>query len=332
MQDAASGDAIERSDRLGNDSGLKRYESLVDMVGDTANPTPIVALNHVVPGSSAALYVKLEWMNPFGSIKDRASKWMLDELEAAGELEGKTVLEPTSGNTGIALAAIARLMGHPMAVTVPHSMPREKEILLRALGAEVLHTNANDASGRHPMDLAMDMALEMLAESDIYLMPNQYDNPANSRSHYETTGPEIWAQTEGKVDYVFAGTGTCGTLTGVGHFLKERKPDVKIIAVEPIVGHHISGLKNLEETAVPGNLDRSVIDDIVYVNDDETRDMSLKLHRQEAMFVGSSAAAIIAGAARYLEGRSGVAVAIAPDSSLKAVSYLSDMLEASGDF
>jgi cysteine synthase len=177
------------------------------------------------------------------------------------------------------------------------------------------------------MDVAMDLAERMIAENpDAYLMPNQYDNPDNVRAHYESTGPEIWAQTEGTVRYFFAGFGTTGTVTGVGRFLKERDPDIRVIAVEPVPGHHISGLKNLEETCVPGILDRSVIDEVVYVDDEQTAEIARRLHCEEALFAGSSGAAIVAGALRFLEGRSGTAVAVIPDSSQKAVSYLQQVL------
>ncbi len=312
---------------LPTDSRLKRYDSLDEMIGDPENPTPMVALNRVMPGNSAAsLFLKLEWMNPFGSVKDRAAKWMLEDMERRGELDDKTILEPTSGNTGIALAAMAVLMRRRMVATVPHSMPWEKEVLLRALGAEVLHTPKGGRTDRHPMDVAMDMAEEMLRQSESFVMPNQYDNPANAQAHYETTGPEVWAQTEGRVKYFFAGIGTSGTISGAGRYLKERDPDIHVVAIEPVPGHHISGLKNLEETCVPGILDRSVIDEILYVDDDETREMSLRLHREEALLAGSSAAAVVAGALRYLEGRDGVGVAIAPDSSQKAISYLADAM------
>ena len=311
---------------LGQDSSLKRYDDLRDMIGDVSNPTPMVALRRMLPGGDVSLYVKLEWMNPFGSVKDRAAKWMLEAMERRGELEGKTVLEPTSGNTGIALAGIAQLMGHPMLATVPRSMPAEKAVLMRALCAAVLATPEDATADRHPMDVAMDMAEEMLRASDAYVMPNQYDNPDNVRAHYESTGPEIWAQTEGAVRYFFAGIGTSGTVTGVGRFLKERDPSIEVVAIEPVRGHSISGLKNLEETCVPGILDRSVIDKVAYVDDDEARAVALRLHREEALLVGSSGAAAIAGALRYLEGRQGVAVVVAPDSSQKAVSYLAEAL------
>jgi len=314
-------------DRLGKNSRLKRYSSLSEMIGDAENPTPIVALGRLAP-QGVDLYVKLEWMNPFGSVKDRAAKWMLAGLAERGELGDRTVLEPTSGNTGIALAALRALEGRPMRAIVPASMPAEKSALLKALGAEVVPTPTLGVDGRHLMDVAMDMAEQTLAASDDFVMPNQYDNPDNSRAHFETTGPEVWAQTGGQVRYFFAGLGTGGTISGVGRYLKERDPRIKIIAIEPVAGHRISGLKNMEETAVPKILDRSVIDEIVYVDDTDARDTSRALHREEALLVGSTGAACLAGALRWLRDNraSGVAVAVAPDSSQKAPSYLEAML------
>jgi cysteine synthase len=311
-----------------NKPDLRRYSNLVDLIGDPDNPTPLAQLTHVTP-PGAELYLKLEWMNPFGSVKDRTAKWLLAGLEERGELAGKTVLEPTSGNTGIALAALCQLGGHPMTAIVPHTMPAEKTVLLRAFGATVLRTPEDAPAGRHPMDVAMDMALGMLAESDQYVMPNQYDNPDNARAHYESTGPEIWAQTEGKIRYYFAGMGTGGTLTGVGRFLKERDPSIRVIGIEPIPGHHISGLKNLEETAVPKVLDLSVVDERVYVDDAQALTTARRMHSEEALLVGSSAAACIAGATRWLAENDpdGIAVAVAPDSSMKSISYLQEILK-----
>lgn len=316
-------------ERLETDSRLKRYAGIADMIGDRDNPTPIVALNKTLPeGSAAQLFVKLEWLNPFGSVKDRPAKWMLAAMEERIGLADKTVIEPTSGNTGIALAGMCALLGHPMVATVPYTTPEEKILLLKALGATVVTTPADPLSGKHPMDVSIEMAEAKVAEAaGTYVMPNQYDNPDNIAAHYDTTGPEIWDQTDGKVRYFFAGFGTCGTLIGVGRYLKERNPEVQVIGIEPVVGHHISGLKNFEETAVPGIYDPSVIDEIVYVNDAETAEMSRRLHAEEAMLIGSSGAAILAGAVRYLEGREGIGVAIAPDSSQKAISYLAAMLD-----
>jgi cysteine synthase len=318
---------------LGNDSRLVRYDNLLDMCGDVEHPTPIVRLNSVVPNPDIALYIKCEWVNPFGSIKDRTAKWLLNGLIERGELDGKTVIEATSGNTGIALAAICSLLGVPMVATAPHSLSPEKTALLRAFGADVRFTSADDTSGLHPMDVAFKLAEQIIAEDpDRYVMPNQYDNPDNARAHYESTGPEIWRQTEGRVRYFFAGLGTCGTVVGTSRYLKEQDPDVRVIAIEPVPGHHISGLKNMEETAVPGNLDRSAIDEIVYVDDAMTDAMARELYRTESLQVGPSAAAIAAGAIKWLSepGRSGIAVAIAPDSGQKAATYLNAILGSDG--
>ncbi len=316
---------------LGNDSSLVRYDNLLDACGDVNHPTPIVRLNHLLENPDAALYVKCEWVNPFGSIKDRTAKWLLAGLIERGELDGKTVIEATSGNTGIALAAIASLLGTRMVATAPHMLSSEKTALLRAFGADLRLTSPDDESGLHPMDVAFQLAEKiMAAHPGEYVMPNQYDNPDNARAHYESTGPEIWRQTEGRIEYFFAGLGTCGTVVGTGRYLKEQNPDVKIIGIEPVPGHHISGLKNMEETAVPANLDRSVIDEIVMVDDEMTDHTARELYRREALMVGPSAAAIAAGALKYLRepGRSGVAVAIAPDSGQKAASYLAEILGA----
>lgn len=315
---------------LGDQACLARYDNVLDMCGDVSHPTPIVRVNHMLKNPDVALYVKCEWVNPFGSIKDRTAKWLLRGLAERGELEGRTVIEATSGNTGIALAAICSQLGIPMVATAPHVLSPEKTALLRAFGADVRLTPSDDDSGLHPMDVAFKMAEAIRdAEPDKYVMPNQYDNADNARAHYESTGPEIWAQTEGKVRYFFAGFGTCGTLVGTSRYLKERDPGIRVIGIQPVPGHHISGLKNMEETAVPANLDMSVIDEIVWVDDAMTDECARRLYREEALMVGPSAAAIAAGAMKYLaeEGRSGIGIAIAPDSGQKAASYLTSILE-----
>lgn len=313
------------SSRLGKDSSLRRYDDIRDMIGDPQNPTPVVALQHLVPGPELTLYVKLEGMNPFGSVKDRAAKYLLEGMACRGELGECAIVEATSGNTGIALAAIAALMQTRMVATVPHSMPEEKAVFLKMLGATLMPT-PDEPGEAHPMDVAYSMAARLVAESQGCVMPDQYENPDNVRAHYETTGPEIWLQTEGRVRYFFAGFGTCGTITGVGRYLKERDETIQVVGIEPVPGHRISGLKNLEETAVPGILDRSVIDDVVMVDDAETAAITKRLYREEALMVGSSSAAIIAGALRYLEGKAGVALAISPDSGMKAATYLTEVL------
>ena len=315
---------------LGNDPKLVRYDNLLDMCGDTDHPTPLVRLNRMLTNPAADLYVKCEWTNPFGSIKDRTAKWLLQGLAERGELEGKTLVEATSGNTGIALAAICAQLGVPMIATAPHALSPEKTALLRAFGAEVRLTPADDTSGLHPMDVAFRMA-KAIRDSDPekYVMPNQYDNADNARAHYESTGPEIWKQTEGRIRYFFAGFGTCGTLVGNSRFLKEQDPTIRTIGVQPVRGHHISGLKNMQETAVPANLDMSFIDDIVWVDDEMADEATRRLYREESLMVGPSAGAILAGALAYMgdAALSGLAVAIAPDSGQKAASYLAQILE-----
>jgi len=327
--DPRHADSGEVPSGLGNDSRLARYDNLLDMCGDIEHPTPIVRVARILPNPDVTLYIKCEWVNPFGSIKDRTAKWLLAGLLERGELDDKTVIEATSGNTGIALAAIAQLMGKQMVATAPHVLSPEKTALLRAFGAEVRLTPTDDTSGLHPMDVAFKMAEGIRdADPDQYVMPNQYDNPDNARAHYESTGPEIWAQTEGRLRYFFAGLGTCGTIVGTSRYLKEQDPAVKVIGIEPVRGHHISGLKNMEETNVPANLDMSAIDEIVWVDDEMTDAAARRLYREEALMVGPSAAAVAAGALKYLSepGRSGVAVAIAPDSGQKAATYLAQIL------
>ena len=315
---------------LGNDPKLIRYDDLLDMCRDTAHPTPLVRLSALQPNPSADLYVKCEWTNPFGSIKDRTAKWLLNGLAERGQLQGKTIVEATSGNTGIALAAICARLRVPMVAVAPYNLSPEKNALLRAFGADVRLTPANDDSGLHPMDVAFRMAAAIRdSDADRYVMPNQYDNADNARAHYESTGPEIWAQTEGRITHFFAGFGTCGTLVGTSRYLKEQNPGIRTIGVQPVRGHHISGLKNMEETAVPANLDMSLVDDIVWVDDDMADETTRRLYREESLMVGPSAGAIIAGALAYLgdTALSGIAVAIAPDSGQKAASYLMQIME-----
>jgi cysteine synthase len=282
---------------------------------------------------AADLYVKCEWTNPFGSIKDRTAKFLLEGLVERGEIGGKELLEPTSGNTGIALAALAAIMGHRLTVTIPDGVPEEKKVLLRMLGAEVWGTPDDLCPIDHPKDGAIALAHSLLtseANAGKYVMPNQYDNPDNVRAHYETTGPEIWNQTEGEVRYFFAGYGTCGTISGVGRYLKERNPGVQVIAIEPQKGHRLPGLKNLEESKPPSILDRSVIDRVVRVEDGPAYAMTKRLYREEGLMVGPSTGAIVHAAVELAPDLEGVAVAISPDSGFKYASYFAGVLGEEG--
>lgn len=314
---------------LPSDGRRRRYDDVRALIADVRNPTPLVRLNRVVaPGIQA--YLKLEWFNPFGSIKDRTARYLLEGMRERGALDGRELVEPTSGNTGIALAALAALEGIRLTVTIPSGVPPEKLVLLRMLGATVLPTPDELCPIDNPRDGAIALAraiAESPAHAGRYAMPNQYANPDNVRAHYETTGPEIWEQTEGRVRTFVAGYGTCGTITGVGRFLKERDPAIRVVAVEPQRGHRLPGLKNLSESKPPAILDRSVIDDVVRVDDAPAYAMTLRLFREEALMVGPSTGAIVHALATLGE-MDGLAVAIAPDGGLKYASYYAALVEA----
>lgn len=319
--------------RLRTDLALRRYDDVRELIASPANPTPLVRLNRILPPGTFELFLKLEWFNPFGSIKDRTAHYLLKGLEDRGLPEGKRLVEPTSGNTGIALAALAALEGRRLTVTIPEGVPQEKMILLRMLGAEVWPTPDDLCPIDHPKDGAIALAHSFVRGErtrDEYVMPNQYENPDNVKAHYETTGPEIWSQTEGRVRFFFAGLGTCGTITGVGRYLKEKNPDVQVIAVEPQKGHRLPGLKNLEESKAPAILDRSVIDRVVRVNDGPAYEMTKRLFREEGLIVGPSTGAIVHAAAEIGAENQGVGVAVSPDSGFKYASFFADILGDEG--
>lgn len=315
-------------DRMVTDRSLRRYSTLRDMLPSVADPTPLLRIG----GTSAdrELFLKLEWMNPFGSIKDRAAAYLLQGLMERGEMEGRELVEATSGNTGIALAALAGLAGTRITVTIPDGVPEEKKILLRMLGAEVWETPDDLCPIDHPKDGAIALARSLAASEDgsRYVMANQYENPDNVRAHYETTGPEIWRQTEGAIRVFIAGFGTCGTITGVGRYLKEQDPSVRVIGVEPQPGHRLPGLKSFAEAQEPGILDRSIIDDVVRIADEPAYAETKRLWREEALMVGPSTGAIAAAAGRLAD--PGVIVGVSPDSGLKYASYFAEILGDEG--
>ena len=313
---------------------LRRYDDIRELIATRSNPTPLVKLGRVIPEDSLTIYLKLEWFNPFGSIKDRTALYLLKSMEERGELEGKKIVEPTSGNTGIAMAALAALMEKEIAVTIPDGIPEEKKVLLRMLGAEVWATPDDLCPIDHPKDGAIALAHSFVngeASKGQYVMPNQYENEDNVRAHYETTGPEIFRQTEEQIDYFFTGYGTCGTITGVGRYLKEMNPDIQIIAIEPQKGHRLPGMKNLEESKPPGILDKSVIDHVIRVDDEPAYIMTKRLFREEGLIVGPSTGAIVHAAMQFGEGKEGLAVGISPDSGFKYTSYFADILGDEGN-
>jgi cysteine synthase B len=273
--------------------------------------TPLVELKTLTNGSRVRIFGKLEGSNPGGSVKDRPAYYMIKKAVESGDLtKDKIILEPTSGNTGIAIAMIGAAKGYRVKLVMPGCVSVERSRILEAYGAEAVLTPACEGT-----DGAIRLARKMLAEEpEKYYMPDQFTNENNSLSHYETTGPEIFAQTEGEIDVFIAGMGTTGTLMGTGRYLKEKKPDIKIIGVEPNIGHAIQGLKNMEEAIVPKIYHPEQMDEKVNIEDDEAYETARLLATKEGIFVGMSSGAAIAAALREAEKRdSGIIVAILPD-------------------
>jgi cysteine synthase A/cysteine synthase B len=313
----------------GADHRLRVYSNITELIASTDNPTPLVRLNRINPNPDFHLYLKLERYNPFGSVKDRIALEMLRGLKA----DGKTVVEPSSGNTGIALAAIANTLGIPVEIAVPNGIPEDKKVMLRLLGAKLWETD-DALCPRFPSEGArglVDAILRSPATRDGYVSPNQYENELNVRAHYRNTGPEIWRQTGGEVTHFFAGFGTCGTISGVGKYLKERNAEIKVIGVEPASSDHkLPGLKRitgLPPELVPKILDESVIDAKEAVTDDEAYRTAVVVARQEGILVGPTTGAILAVALRYAATGSGLAVIISPDDAFKYGSFYADYLD-----
>jgi len=282
-------------------------DNLIDLIGNT----PLVRINRLNPNPNTIIYAKLEGNNPGGSIKDRIALKMIEQAEAIGELvKGKTIIEPTSGNTGIALSMIGVVKGYDVEIVMSDAVSIERKNMIRAFGGKVTLTD-----GSLGTDGAIIRAHELVEKyPDKYFMPDQFSNNYNKMAHYENTAREILDQTSGKVDYFVSAIGTSGTIMGVGKYLKECNPNIKIVCAHPKKGHYIQGLKNMEEAIVPSIYDPSMIDSKVMVDTEDAFEMTRRLAREEGIFAGmSSGAAMFATVETAKNADSGIIVTIFPD-------------------
>ncbi len=270
--------------------------NIYNSVSATIGQTPLVRLNRIARGVQAEVFAKLEYFNPLGSVKDRIAAYMISDAERSGKINDQTrIVEPTSGNTGIGLAFVCAAKGYRLTLTMPETMSVERRKLLTQLGAELVLTPGPDGMGG-----AIAKAQALLAEQANSFMPNQFENPANPLAHRETTGPEIWADTEGRADILISGVGTGGTITGVSQYIKAKKPDFKSIAVEPANSAVLSGgakgphkIQGIGAGFVPRILDQSLIDEVVTVTDDDAFATARKLAATEGILCGISSGAAV---------------------------------------
>lgn len=296
---------------------MKTYKDIIQMIGGT----PLIKINRLNPNKNTTMYAKFEGVNPTGSIKDRIALSMIQQAEKDGKLtKGKTIIEPTSGNTGVSLAMIGKLRGYEVEIVISDAVSIERRQMIKAFGAKVTLTE-----GKLGTDGAIRKARELArANPDKYFMPDQFSNEYNKLAHYRTTGEEIWKQTKGKIDYFVSSLGTSGTIMGVGKVLKEHNPKIKVVCAHPVKGHYIQGLKNMEEAIVPSIYDPSQIDITIMVETEAAYETARQIVGNEGIFVGmSSGAAMYAAIEIAAQIERGTIVVVFPDRGEK---YLSTAL------
>jgi cystathionine beta-synthase len=311
---------------------MKVFNNVLDAIGNT----PMVRLNKIPGDLTPNFFVKLEFLNPAGSVKDRMAKFIIEDAEKKGLLKpGGTIVENSSGNTGSALAMIAAVKGYKCIITMPDKMSDEKRNLMRAFGAEVVIT-PTDVPADSP-ESYYSTARRIASETPNSYYPDQYNNQMNIEAHYRTTGPEIWEQTGGNIDVFIAGIGTGGTLSGTARYLKEKKPDIKVIAVDPegsvfyeyfktgkLPEPHVYQVEGIGDDYLVKAVDFDIIDDIIQVNDKESFLMARRLCQEEGIFAGGSSGAAVSAAVRYAEthNHDQNIVVILPDSGTRYLSKI----------
>ncbi len=291
-----------------------RYDNILDAIGNT----PLVKINRINPYDKVKIYAKIEGFNPTGSIKDRIALKMIEQAEKEGKLtQGRTIIEPTSGNTGIGLAMIGAVKGYGVEIVMSRAVSVERRKMIKAFGARITLTEAKFGT-----DGAIRKARSLVEKNpDKYFMPDQFSNEYNKMAHYKTTAEEIWKQTGGEIDYFVSSLGTSGTIMGVGKYLKERKPGIKIVSAHPVRGHYIQGLKNMEEAIVPAIYDPSKIDETIMVETEAAFALTRRIIEEEGIFVGmSSGAAMFAALEVAGKADGGTVVVIFPDRGEKYLS------------
>lgn len=288
---------------------------------ETIGNTPLVRINRLNPNPNVRIMAKLEGFNPTGSIKDRIALKMVEDAIESGRLrKGMTIIEPTSGNTGIGLAMIGVVKGYEVEIVMSEGVSEERRTIIRSFGAKVTLTPADDGT-----DGAIRLARRLVAENpDKYFMPDQFANAANYMAHYETTALEIWNQTGGQIDYLVCAIGTSGTIMGLSRFMRALKPDIKVVCAHPVKGHYIQGLKNMDEAIVPSIYDPSKIDITEMISSEEAIEMARRIIRTEGIFAGMSSGAAMIAALRLAIGlEKGNIVVVFPD---RAEKYLSTVM------